>query len=279
MDVRPCKHVKGRQEDKPDTPWPEKLNIYADKLATEALRQIKTTQKKYWFPLPAAKAYLYCQTLVVTSKTIETLESTLNEQPLQEYPSKRHNWVKKTMDDIDLTAFRGARRKYSQDKSVFITKLCIKWLPTAHHLAKQQPLASGLCIHCQEIETQSHMFQCKSRARQKWKTVFIGKLEEHLRKAKTDPLVRTALIRGADRWLEKDQNHTSSNIQEDIGWECFMYGYIAAEWGHRQELFLRGKPQRREKHNVVHMGDEAHYVPVDTSSRPAARTQCLGSQR
>jgi len=54
-------------------------------------------------------------------------------------------------------------------------------------------------------------------------------------------------MEGLDAWLHNRPNNCKLNIQHQIGWEAFFYGYIDAEWGHRQQRHIyKNKTQQTD---------------------------------
>ena len=64
-------------------------------------------------------------------------------------------------------------------------------------------------------------------------------MDKHLTKHRTDPTIKAAIIAGSNAWLDGCPNTHQYDPQHNIGWEEFHYGFIAAEWQHKQEEYYR----------------------------------------
>ena len=162
---------------------------------------------------------------------IKTIEHRANEFPMHKYLKEKNLWDEQTLRSVDWDAFKLARKNYPVNGTRFVTKMCCQWLATGHNL-KKQSAADGFCIHCKVDETQSHIFRCPARS--KWRARFITNLGRHLKKTRTNPTVRDGLMEGIDSWLTQRKNVHPLKYQEDIGWEQFLYGFLDAEWRHKQ---------------------------------------------
>ena len=149
------------------------------------------------------------------------------------YYQEKHGWSEKTLYSIDWDAYKGARNQYKYNDIAFTTKLCCRWLATCYHKHKLNPLESDKCIACDEVETQDHLFRCRSRS--KWRDDFITGLDKMLDKYQTETSVRIAIITGLKDWLHYRPNSCSWDPQKDIRWEQFFTGFISAEWGYKQQ--------------------------------------------
>jgi len=139
--IAECEHVKSHQDKaKPihELPWKARLNYLADNLATSALTKFLSTNSNsapQWYPLPNCVAYLEMEGRIHTSKMIPTLKALCTEQPMHDYLMRRNKWNQDTLESVNWSAFRDAYRSFPKTESVFLTKLCTCWLPTARRTA------------------------------------------------------------------------------------------------------------------------------------------------
>ena len=244
-----CAHVKGHQDRvKPleELKWEEKLNYLADKGATEVLDNFRRGEDRKWFPLPACEAYLYIGAKVRSSKLIEALEHHSNEIPLREYLLERNDWTTRDYGKVDWKAFRGARKQFPTEPSVFVTKLCSRWLPTAKYTAKHNN-TTDRCIHCGAVETQEHVFRCPHHTRQEWRHKFIQSLSRHLDRHDTAPVLKEEMLENIDSWLSQRPPNGRWRFQQHLGHEQLLYGYMHVEWSRRQADYIRRLPEPGNK--------------------------------
>ena len=167
-------------------------------------------------PLPICKTCVRCNDRIQTSKITEALEHRANEIPLQECLKRRNDWDDEALCDVDWDAHKPARKNCPDTASVFVTKMCCRWLPTTAHLAKQSENGCDKCMHCDEPETQAHVFRCPGR--RQWRTRFISNLSNHLRSTGTDCATSEALMTGVDAWLAGRKN------RHKAGWRAGKTG-------------------------------------------------------
>jgi hypothetical protein len=235
MKIDPCQHVKGhadKEKEFKDLTWPEELNYWADIEATKALKEHPDGEEHIWYQFPTCTAYLEVNGTIKMAKSIKFLEDWINEQPLHAYFKKTHGWTDSTLDDIDWDAFKGARRQYKYNDLSYSTKMCCKWLPTFAHRCRWEEGLIDKCLTCNEVETQTHIFQCKDRG--EWKKQFISGLRTFLTNHNTDEQVKDGLVAGLDAWIDGRENTHPIDPQKEIGWEQGFMGFLAADWGHRQ---------------------------------------------
>jgi hypothetical protein len=260
-DIKPCIHIKGHQNKKKaieELPWPSQLNCRCDTLATEILLSYAEPELDVMYPLPACPAYLICNGTYITSKSIKYIEDLTNEQPLHEYHKQRYGWTEQTFRDIDWDAFRTARRLKTTSKT-FTTKLCYKGLATLKRLHKIKERDSPLCIHCNATEEQAHVFQCPYRS--EWKKTYIKNLRKHLKKYDTAPSLKVAILAGCTTWINAKPNKHTYDPQAAIGWEAFHYGFIAAEWQHKQAEHYRTHKPTTDEQEIE--SDEEHAIEIE----------------
>ena len=247
INIKPCEHVKGHQDrhkEVDELSWEAKLNFIADKDATYILDHYDPSQQPVWIPIPAGRLNLYLGDRICHSNMIKDFENRRNEFPMHAYLKKKYQWSTTTLHDIDWDAYKGARNQYPKLHATYVTKLCCRWLGTSQRVQMYDG-STNECVHCQEKETQQHVFQCKKDHRQQWRNQFIINLSKELVKLDTDPRIAEEIKEGLDSWLHTRPSTGHWAIQERIGWEPFFYGYMAAEWGHKQAAYL----SRQTDHN------------------------------
>jgi hypothetical protein len=113
----------------------------------------------------------------------------------------------------------------------------------------------GKCpLGCRQKEVPFHFMKCMSDIMADTRNKGLIDLEKGLSKIKTAPSLIEAIIQGICCWtddVEYDLDEESHEllfseshsrllkVQSDIGWEYFVKGYIAKDWGHIQLSFYK----------------------------------------
>ena len=250
------KHIKGHQDrtkQRHELSRPAQLNVRADEIATQTLRQmLNRNETPDMIALPNCSAYLLNDGKIQPSQEIKTLRWKWSDFNIQEYYCTRLNISATSLHRINWEAYRIARRRLTAAEQTFATKMLVRWLPTGHQVKKYGNKVTA-CHRCGEDETVDHLFLCK--ANKDWKTNFLQKLDKFLHDIDTAADIKRALISGFTKWLDPDLLTTHHRypvtmrkchkLQDEIGWNLAMCGLLDENWGAHQEAYLALKPDRR----------------------------------
>jgi hypothetical protein len=182
--------IKGHQEETTaldKLSLPALLNIKADKLATEALRNITT----YSIPLPTipwtqCQAMLYVDGKPYTRSETYQLRWKWRESEFQGYLIERWGLDQGDIHKINWAGFRLARNRMTLSVRTFSTKLLIGWLATGTRMEKYGNRLTQ-CHRCGGIEMVDHLFRCPDN-RDLFNT-FLTDFQEFLVSIKTKPAI------------------------------------------------------------------------------------------
>ena len=231
-------HIKGHQDDK--IPYhklsrPSQLNVQADELATEALRDQQWDHTPIFFPMPNCKVYLKSQGIYQCNHELVTCRTAIPLQQSKSYFKRRYQWTEHVYDLIDWNAFRNTRKRMDIIHT-FVTKLVTGWLPVHHRQARMENIPAR-CPLCPEDETVDHMAQCPSR--NNWKQDFQTRFSKLLKNQQTCPTLQHELLQASSQWMSGEHHDLSTDPQALIGWNLFHRGLLAKAWGERQIYFAR----------------------------------------
>ena len=184
-------HVRGHQDKvkKADQlTLPERINIEADTLATQAYNFFKTTRgTSIQYDLPHGGPYLVIDNKAIWSGEIKLLRWRRSEFQLQEYYcSKIFNFTNiSTLYTINWVGFRIARNAMTPGLITFSSKLTINWLPTNQRNSKCGQSTFSECILCGDDETNTHLLMCPCRI--DTMTEVMIEFSSYLSEIKTDP--------------------------------------------------------------------------------------------
>jgi predicted RNA-binding Zn-ribbon protein involved in translation (DUF1610 family) len=151
-------HIKGHQDRvKQQLNHQEKLNVEADKLATEALSLKKITVPTKLF----ANASLCINNLLVTASNKKELRRAHQSMDLREYMIESNKWENNVPEMIWWDVHEKSMYSTTYDKRRVIQKFIHNKLPCNYRQNKYNDYKPSLCGACKTtIETQDHIFQC-----------------------------------------------------------------------------------------------------------------------
>ena len=231
-------HIKGHQDDK--TPYhkltrPSQLNVQADELATEALRDQQWDTTPVFHPMPHCKVYLKSKGIYQCNHELLTCRTAFPLQQSKSYFQKRYQWTDHVYDAIDWIAFRNTRKRMDT-RHTFVTKLVTGWLPVNQRQARMENIPAR-CPMCSEDETLDHLVQCSSRTI--WKQDFQTRFSKLLKNQNTCPSITKELLQASKQWLAGELEDFTTHPQAMIGWNLFHRGFLAKTWSERQTFFAR----------------------------------------
>jgi hypothetical protein len=205
--IQEIKHIKVHQDETKsddELSTEERLNIKADALATETLRQqISAEQIHEEWHLPHCFAYLRSGPSILSSAEIYTSRWKFSEFNIQKYYGNKFDLSIQELHRINWAALRLARAGLTPGQQTFSIKYAIGWTATGKRLKLQGNIIST-CPICQDEEDTYHLWLCSARI-SKVKTLF-STFQEHMRDIDTDPLNYQAMSAGFHQWLFPDED-------------------------------------------------------------------------
>jgi hypothetical protein len=255
----PPVHVKGHQDKTTPThllSLPARLNIRADKLATEALSAV--TEATRFMDIIRTK---HCGAFIVNKNERENRKETMTRgeatmlkekllgKHLLKYYKERFNFDEGsgTIDDVNFKGLRIARKSMDASEIRYVNKLSIGWLPTGNKLELYGDTVTK-CHRCNNKETVDHIVQCPANRRAAGQIAVD--LQTYLEKIKTAPEISRLLCRGVHRWIMHDDDgktenrndsrkwRTLSKVQATIGWHLAMRGWLSKQWAKMQQAWI-----------------------------------------
>jgi hypothetical protein len=220
-----------------------------------------------------------------------------SDQVLLDY-YKTHRWTEKALELVDWVNLETFLQRRHPIERCNIIQLMHDWQHTGYQQKQFQtsrvhtpgdrcsdrPFPQdhnqiGDCFfRCGCEGTPFHYMQCRSDILTTARTTGKERLDRDLYKMQTAPSLQEAILQGIFCWedgteydLDQESNKYLFNeahtrllqSQEKIGWENFLKGYIAKEWGYIQEqYYLHANLPRKKKHTrknwVVHLLQSLH---------------------
>jgi hypothetical protein len=220
-----------------------------------------------------------------------------SDQVLLDY-YKTHRWTEKALELVDWTHLEIFLKRRHLIEHCNIIQLMHDWQHTGNQQKKFQNSRAhtsgdqysdrpspqdhnqiGDCFfECGCEETPFHYMQCRSDILATARTKGRERLDRDLYKMQTAPSLREAILQGIFCWedgTEYDLDHESNKFlfneghtqllqsQNSIGWDKFLKGYVAKEWGIIQEqYYTHANLPRTRKHTrknwVVHLLTSLH---------------------
>jgi hypothetical protein len=241
-------HVKGHQDRnkaKKDMTLEEKLNVSADELATQVLKQMqKQDCKPEDLQLPSCNAYLMSNGTLVSSNERRTLLWQWAEFNIQQYYEEKLGVNTQELHYINWAGLKIARGRLPGNIQMFSQKYSIGWLATGSRMERMGKQVVG-CPLCKEDEDNDHLLKCKGRREETMKT--LDEFHLFLTSIDTYPEVQYGLTQEITKWVHDESYYEvySNEIelavetQKSIGWKFLPRGFVAGNWGYQQEQYLQ----------------------------------------
>ncbi len=230
-------HVKSHQDD--DGPvtgltMEAQLNVQADALATEALKDAPTYPKVSLFP--TAQCQLIVNGNSVTRKIPQMIRYQAGVGEIQKYLLERNQWNIETFNKIDWEA-HGKAHSHHRTHQNYLLKLCHRHLPIGRTLHRRDGKYPARCPGCNSTdETHEHYLGCDAASRIKWRLDFLSAMTKQMKFTKTMEPLQDLMIDVLDRAMAGrpiSVNGPYEQIlrsQERIGWRAMLHGYWSTEW-------------------------------------------------
>jgi hypothetical protein len=247
--------VKGHQDLQSDVkalPFPAKLNILADKLATSF--QHHSSHVNDMGPMiPGTGCHLCINTQVIPSHQRHRIRTRRGERAFLRYIQQKHNLTAEAFDQIEWDGHCNAVKVFRQKSSTFTTKFLSRWLPVGKLTNRYNPTTySSRCPSCDcAVEDFKHAFCCP--ARQEWQSTLRQELLKVFATTNTDQAIQNLLLQGLDHWFhDTPQTPTATSerynplveSQGTIGWHQLIFGRWSQLWGYYQLQHLK-------RHNIT----------------------------
>ena len=234
------KHVRGHQDrgtSYRNLPLEEQLNVDCDREAKREMREQLTLTTRP-DPIEGVGATLYIGNNMITTNINEEIAYAAHVDNLREYIKKRHNWTEAEMEKINWKALGEAKQRQNQQQSQRTTKLLHGWLPVGHNQIKMGK--EGPCPSCgADDETILHLFQCTDKRMRTTLREEITKAETKLAKANVPVRIykhffelyrETCKLDGQHYDIECKEADIARQVQETLGEEAIVRGYLTTEW-------------------------------------------------
>ena len=246
------KHVKSHQEGKAaDKPVEVRLNDRCDTLAKQqvsTMKRVETTTRPATRP-PGDVATLILKDKMVTNWYRRRLRLAGMSTDMIAYLCSRNEWTWETVEKIDWEHFEIAIDAVLKQSKTRFSRL-IKFQHEIQNTGRQRklfstagpgPVVSDRCPCCMIAEeTTMHLHQCLAPEMRAVLTEGLHNLEDKLRLRQMPSEMWTALRQGiwsfcgcnsATEESNDEAIRAATRTQQEIGWDNFMKGRVAKEWG------------------------------------------------
>lgn len=152
-------HVEGNQDCNPEATLDvtARLNVIADKLASQALEETEAQPVVLFCPLLHIQLNIQGQTY--TTKIPQAIRHHYALPSLMTYWTHKLGLSGSKADLINWHLIKHLMALH-QKLQHFLTKFVTKWLPTNRYHSSFDPLHSNQCHQCQHVKTQQHLLIC-----------------------------------------------------------------------------------------------------------------------
>jgi hypothetical protein len=188
-------HVKSHQDN--DGPvsvltLEAQLNVQADTLATEALKEAPTILKVSLFP--SAKCQLIINGKSITHKIPQAVRYQAGAGPMKIYLLERNHGCEETFTGINWEA-HGKAQSHHRTHQNYLIKLCHQHLLTGCTLHCRDKKYPARCPGCHAAkETHEHYIGCNADSRIKWRLGLLAAVKKQMTATKTLEPLRDLLI-------------------------------------------------------------------------------------
>ena len=247
--------IKGHQDDHSNTadlPYPTRLNIETDALATQYHER-----NPHYLETPPT-IHLYYNNHPVTWDYTKCVRFIATEEPLREHILTKHpEWNATTFKTIAWKAIRRASKRLPQHNQTRITKLQHRWIPTRKRMQDRDNSIDGRCPNCntRQYETEDHIMRCPNEEISSARELALVELTIAMSRVETPPDITHAIMYGIEKWIEQERNRRNptpilwppTNYRYDpvkhrhiadafesqcnIGWDEMIRGRISTKWG------------------------------------------------
>ena len=258
------KHVKGHQDDSllpEELPWPAKLNVRCDTLATEELQHIEHPTPLVPF-FPASLVSLTVQGSTLTHHIPSQLRHLYSKLAQRPYLEKHHQWSTGVFDTIHWDLLRSCLTVFSTVLRLFFVKWINSLLPfqAQQHKFKQSPTPACPSRCGASVEDASHFLRCSHLDRIAIFTALQTQLTDLFNTLHFDPYLRRIVWLFLDQYLDApslvtpefpDPYRALYHAQRLIGPDSLIYGFFHTDWVQIQDDYLRFRNLPRNKNQSM----------------------------
>ena len=193
------------------------------------------------YPLPCCKAYLTCNNTPITSGELNIARWKWRNTLLHHFYTEKFQISSEVLARVHWTAHAATKTALSPPDKRFITKLTIRWLPSATRLHMCGNEIST-CPLCPSEETNYHIYQCTHRI-----PIFLQRhtaFTAYLTSIHTPADIVTPLASGILHWATqasdaaraKSIEHATAAAQQcyhrqtQLGWNLATFGMMDTLW-------------------------------------------------
>jgi hypothetical protein len=235
---------------------PAKLNILADRLATEYLQQALLRPRNNPLFFPSTNVSLIVNGQRVTTKYSSSIRFHIQGTRQRNFLQQRNpDWSDCVWKDLDFEGIGLAFRMLDVQSRLTTSKMLHGWQNTGHQRVKIHPGASSQCPHCLALdETQEHVLRCSAQgvAAVRYNALII--LSSSVVTRCGGSKTWTALVDGIRHWLihgtaldglmplvDGATKYSTSlqhaiKTQTSIGWKYALRGYLSTGWVYAYSL-------------------------------------------
>ena len=247
--------MKGHQDsqgDVKDLPFPARLNIEADKLAT-SFQHLSSHVEDIGPMIPGTGCHLCINKQVIPSHQRHHIRIRRGTRALLRYIQQKHNLTAAAFDQVEWDGHCNAVKVFRQKSSTFTTKFLSRWLPVGKLTHRYNPTTyTSRCPSCDcAVEDFRHAFCCP--ARQQWQSTLRNDLRKVFAATNTDQILQDLLLQGLDHWFRdtplpptatSERYNPLVESQGTIGWHQLIFGRWSQLWGYYQLQHLK-------RHNIT----------------------------
>ena len=176
---------------------------------------------------------------------------------MQAYWEEKDELTQRSFDNTNWEASKQALKEQPKGMRRWFCKHCTRWCGVGRSMFLRKEWDHNRCIQCgKEEETTVHMVKCNhlDSANETWKEA-MTRLEEHLKKQKTDPDLTAEILAALNHWRSGKQRTRSRQLhtqlrraleeQDKIGWYNFQLGRISKRLtAYQQDYYRRQGSQK-----------------------------------
>jgi ribonuclease HI len=237
-------HVRGHQDRiKRDLTYPEQMNVYADNLATAALR-IRNNPD---INLPSLQVKITMDGKQITANYTSVLREAYSTISLREHLKTANNWNDQTVEKIWWQPLGTAMNARPAGEHRTLVKFLHNRLPCNRKQKRYYGYVSANCNLCIDIEEdQNHILQCPNcEQRQTKRSSYLSELERYFEQTHTNIETSVVIMNHLKSWLYKlpmpdlqilipeASNALKKAVQEqsNLGWDHWFKGRLTSSWG------------------------------------------------